>query len=395
MKISFISNLYPPFVLGGAEISVKIVAEGLVKRGHEVFVITTSPTRKRSQETINGVKIYRINPFNLYPMYTHQDQPAWIKPIWHVIDLWNLSAYFTVNRILKKEMPDIVHINNYKGLSLSVFSATKRLNLPVIFTAHDFSLICPRANLLHGSGEICTKPSRWCMLYAKIQKWLLNNKPNLVTAPSHFALATLKASGFFEAVETINMPNAIEIHSEKIDKNYENFDILYVGSLSRHKGVHVLIAAFKMLKAENVRLHIVGKGKDEAEFKNLAGSDNRIFFHGFKEGEELLRLYQESNITIVPSLCYDNSPMVIYESLMSGTPVIGSRIGGIPELIEEGINGFLFEGGNTEGLRALLKRLTQSTEELKRLEAGSLESAKRYGMAQHVETLEALYKRYF
>jgi glycosyltransferase involved in cell wall biosynthesis len=356
-------------------------------------VITTSPNRKRSEETLNGVKIYRINPLNLYPMYTHQDQPAWIKPIWHLIDLWNPSAYFKVKRILKREKPDVVHINNFKGLSLSVFSAAKRLHLPVIFTAHDFSLLCPRANLLHSSGEICTRPSRWCKLYSKIQKYLLNNKPTLVTAPSQFALDTLKASGLFEAAETLKVPNTIEVNNERIEKDYETFDILYVGSLSRHKGVHLLIAAFKVLNAENIRLHIVGSGKDEEDFKNLAGSDSRIVFHGFKEWEELLQLYQKANITIVPSLCYDNSPMVIYESFMNGTPAIGSRIGGIPEMIEEGYNGFLFEAGDVEGLRALLERLIQNPNLFKRLEAGAFESVRRYDLNNHLQTLEALYKR--
>lgn len=394
MKICFISNLYPPFMLGGAEISVKIVAEGLVKRGHEVFAITTSPNRKRTEETINGVKIYRINLFNLYPMYTHQEQPAWIKPIWHVIDLWNPFAYFTVKRILKAEMPAVVHINNFKGLSLSVFSAVKQLNLPLIFTAHDFSLLCPRANLLHGSGEICTRPSRWCTLYRRIQNYLVENKPDLVTAPSQFALDTLKASGLFEAVETVKVPNAIEIDNESEKKDYGTLDILYVGSLSRHKGVHLLLNAFKALKSDNIRLHIVGSGKDEVEFKNLAGSDSRIGFYGFKEGVELLQLYRKANITIVPSLCYDNSPMVIYESLMNGTPVIGSRIGGIPELVEEGYNGILFEAGNAGGLQAILERVTQNTGELKRLEAGALVSMEEYMLSNHLQTLEELYKRY-
>ena len=155
MKICFISNLYPPFVLGGGEISVKRTAEGLVKRGHDVLVITTSPNRKSLIEDINGVKVYRINPLNLYTMYNHQKQPEILKLIWHGIDLWNPHSYIVVKNILKKEKTDVVHINNFKGLSLSVFSAAKHLNLPLIFTARDHSLICPRANLLHGS----------CLLY--------------------------------------------------------------------------------------------------------------------------------------------------------------------------------------------------------------------------------------
>ncbi|MCX7998713.1 MAG: glycosyltransferase, partial [Leptospiraceae bacterium] len=155
MKICFISSLYPPFILGGAEIIVKKEAEQLAKRGHEVLVITTSPNRKNYEEELNGVKIYRISPLNIYPMFNHQEKPMFIKPIWHLIDLWNPSSYFLTKKILNKEKPDVVHINNFKGLSLSVFSAVKSLKLPFIFTIHDYSLICPRANLLKSIGEIC------------------------------------------------------------------------------------------------------------------------------------------------------------------------------------------------------------------------------------------------
>ena len=394
MKICFISNLYLPFVIGGAEISVGRVAEELVKKGNEVLVITTSPNRKSSIEDINGVRVYRINPLNLYAMYNHQKQPELLKLIWHVVDLWNLHSYVVVKNILKKEMPDIVHINNLKGLSLSVFSAAKRLNLPLIFTAHDYSLICPRANLLRGSGEICNSPSKFCVLYNRIQKYLVNNKPDLVTAPSQFVMDKLKTSGLFKDVKTMKVPLGIELSDKKAEKSYNTIDILYAGGLSRHKGVHIFLNAFKELKYENIKLHIIGKGADEEDFKKIAGSNQRIFFHGFVPDEELIQLYQKANITVVPSIWYDNSPMVIYESFMNGTPVIGSRIGGIPELIEDGHNGFLFEAGNVKELKNKLEYLIENPYELKRLEEGAFASAKKYGMDMHIRKLEKIYLEY-
>ena len=393
MKICFISNLYPPFVIGGAEISVGKVAEELVKkRNNEVLVITTNPNRKSSIEDINGVKVYRINPLNLYALYNHQNQPELLKPIWHVVDLWNPHSYVLVKNILKREMPDIVHINNFKGLSLSVFSAAKHLNLPLIFTAHDYSLICPRANLLNGSGEICITPSRFCMLYNKIQKYLVGNKPDLVTAPSQFVIDKLKSSGLVEGVKTMKIPLGIELSDEKAKKSYDTIDILYVGDLSKHKGVHILINAFKGLKSENIILHVLGKGKDEDEFKKIAGSDQRIIFHGFVPDEELTKLYQKANITVVPSIWYDNSPMVIYESLMNGTPVIGSRIGGIPELVEDGYNGYLFEAGNVDELIGILENLIKNSSELKRLEGNAFSFAKSYNIKEYIRKLMQIYE---
>ena len=394
MKICFISSLYPPFVIGGAEISVRRVAEGLVKKKHEVLVITTAPNRKSSIEEINSVKIFRINPLNLYPRYHHQNQPSILKPIWHGIELWNPYSYIAVKNILKREKPDVIHINEFKGLSLSVFSAAKRLNLPLIFTAHDYSLICLRANLLNSFGMICTKPSRLCKLYNKLQKFIVSNKPDLVTAPSQFVIDKLKEAGLFEDVETIKLPLGIELNDEKAEKSYDVIDILYVGALSKHKGAHILMNAFKGLESENIRLHIVGKGVDKNGFKKIAESDQRIIFHGFVSDEELMQLYQKVNVVVVPSIWYDNSPMVIYESFKNGTPVIGSRIGGIPELVEDKYNGFLFEAGDVCELKEMLENPIKNPDELKRLEDGAFGSVKKYSMDMHIRKLEKIYLEY-
>ena len=392
MKICFISNLYPPFVIGGAEISVKRAAEGLVKKGHEVLVITTTTNGKASVEEVGGVKVYRINPLNLYAMYNHQNQPEVLKPIWHGIDLWNPHSYLVVKNILKKEKPDAVHINNFKGLSLSVFSAAKRLNLPLIFTAHDYSLICPRANLLNGPGVICTNPSKACKFYVRIQKFIMDSKPDVVTGPSQFVIDKLKESGLFEGVKTMKLPLGIELLDKRAEKDYEKIDILYVGSLSRHKGVHILINAFKELESENVRLHIVGKGKDEDEFKRMAVSDQRIIFYGFVPDEELLQLYRRANITVVPSTWHETFGLIIIESFKYGTPVIGSKIGAYPDLIKNRYNGFLFEAGNVDELKKILESLVKNPSELKNLEEGASESVKKYDIDGHIRKLEKLYR---
>lgn len=394
MKICLISNLYPPFILGGAEVSVRRTAEELVKRGNDVIVITTSPERRTYVEKVNGVKVYRVKQMNLYSLYHHQEKHFILKPLWHIIDLWNPYSYKTIKDILKKETPDVVHVHNYKGFSLSSFKAVKSLNLPLIFTAHDYSLICMRANLLNSSGEICKKPSKLCEMYNKAQKEMVKNKPDLVLSPSQFVIDKLRLNGLFKGVKTLKVPLGIELNTNEKGniRNYENLEILYMGTLGEHKGVHVLINAFKNIKNENIRLNIVGKGFYEKKLKDIAKSDNRIIFHGFLEGENLLKMYKKANITVVPSIWYDNSPMVIYESFMGGTPVIGSKIGGIPELIENGYNGFLFEAGNVIELEKILVDLIENPSRLKKLEEGALESVKKYSMENHINKLVEIYE---
>jgi glycosyltransferase involved in cell wall biosynthesis len=392
MKICLISNLYPPNVLGGAEVSVKKVSEELVKRGHEVIVITTHFNDKKI-EIINGVKIYQIDPLNIYAIYDHPNKTVLLKPLWHIIDLWNPYDDAIIKKILKRENPDIVHIHNFKGLSISSFAPAKSLNIPIVFTAHDYSLICMRANLLNSSGEICKNTPLTCKIYNKIQKHLVKNKPDLLISPSQFVINKLRSNGLFQDVKAEKVPLGIELKSnKKFEKDYSTIDILYVGNLGEHKGVHILLNAFKKLKNNNIRLNIVGKGTCEKNLKVMAGNDKRIKFHGFLEGKELLNMYENANLTVVPSIWYDNSPMVIYESFNSGTPVIGSRIGGIPELVEDGFNGYLFEVGNVVELEKLLENLINKPEKLKKLENGTIESIKEYSMENHIKKLEKEYQ---
>ncbi|AIS32114.1 MULTISPECIES: glycosyltransferase family 4 protein [Methanobacterium] len=393
MKICLISNLYPPNVLGGAEVSVKKVSEELVKKGHEVIVITT-PFSENDVEIINGVKIYQVKPLNLYEIYHHPNQSMLLKPLWHIIDLWNPYDERIIKNILKTENPDIVHIHNFKGLSLSSFAPAKSLKIPLVFTAHDYSLVCMRANLLNSSGEICKNPSALCKIYNQIQKHLAKNKVDLLISPSQFVINKLKSNGLFKDVKSKKIPLGIELKdNEKFEKDYSQTNILYVGNLGEHKGVHILLKAFRKIENMNIRLDIVGKGLCSEKLKSMSENDNRIKFHDFLEGKELIKMYQQANLTVVPSIWYDNSPMVIYESFSCRTPVIGSKIGGIPELIEDGFNGYLFEAGNVNELQKLLENLIDSPETLKKLEQGTYESVQRYTMDKHIKQLETEYQK--
>lgn len=130
----------------------------------------------------------------------------------------------------------------------------------------------------------------------------------------------------------------------------------------------------------------------EGELKELAEGDNRIKFHGFLTGDELQSLYRMVNATVLPSIWYDNSPLVIYESFMNSTPVIASRIGGIPELVTDGYNGVLFEAGNVSELASLINKIAENPSILEGLEHGAYESCKQYQIEVTLERLISIYK---
>lgn len=382
--------------MGGADISVQRAAEGLAKAGHEVLVITTSPTRRCYKEEINDVSVYRLGRVNIYPYppYKSQKKPRMLRLLYYIIDLWNPFSYAVVRNILKREKPDIVNINNFEGLSVSVFSAVKSLNLPLIFTIRDLAIIGIKDNPVNLFGRVDKTDSRIRRLYDRILRHIINNKPNTIIVISQFVNNALKRYGFFSDTGVVVVLNAIEIDNlQCMEKNYDTIDILYVGALDRIKGVHILIEAFKKLKAENVRLHVIGKGKDEERFKLLAGSDRRITFYGFKSGKELMDFYKKANLLVAPSLRFEAFGRIIIESFNYGTPVVGSNTGAYPELIKSGYNGFLFEAGNIGELRDILNNLIENPSELMRLEKGAFKSRNEYDIEKHIKRLEELYQR--
>lgn len=391
MKICLISSLYKPTIIGGAEVVAEKTARELQRRGHEVFVVTTNHHSKTEEVDVDDIKTYRI-PLNIYSIYNLSDQSIIKKLLWHLIDLWNPSAYFKLKDILKEKKPDIIHIHNFKGFSGAAFSAAKKLDVPVVFTVHDYSVYCVRANLLKGDGSICTEPRIPCRFYKEVNSFFIDKIPDFVISPSKSLIDKLKSQGFFRDSEIAVIPNPVEKDPEIIEKDYITIDILYVGALSKHKGVDVLIRAFRELGDDNMRLHIVGRGPDEDKLKAISGDDEKIIFHGFLEGEELSGMYGKANVTVVPSICYENSPMVVYESFAHSTPVIGSNLGGIPELITEGYNGFLFEPGDKDELKGVLKRLVEDPSILKEFEKNAYESAKKYTIKEHLDKLERIYR---
>lgn len=374
MKICIVSNLYPPHILGGAEIIVDKLVRNIAEKNYEVVVITCSTDNEEHVKKEDNITFYFINKTKLYPVYKQTEAKGYLKPAWHLFDLWNKACEDRIIEIVKKEQCDIIHINNFKGLSLSCFEVGKKLNIPVVFESHDFSLICPRANLIRGNNTLCENKNKICDVYVKIQRKLLDDNVDLMIAPSNFMIDKYRENNFFNDTECIKIPLGIDFESEKTIKEYDCIDFTYIGSLGKHKGVDTLINAFKNIDDDNIRLNLIGKGYDEEEFKQLATDDKRIIFHGFVDNERIKEYYRKSNVIVIPSICYDNSPLVIYEGFTTGTPVIGSNIGGIPELVEDGINGYLFEAGDINDLKDKMLNVINDKESLNELENNAFNS---------------------
>ena len=397
MKICTITYAHSPSNIGGADLYAEMISKQLLERGYDVFSISARPTFENSLsyslEKKGNYKIYWFYPLNISTFHNVAKRSTLVQGIWRLLDLWNIHSYYVVKKILKKEKPDIVHVHTPVGISPSVFKAVKSLGIPLVFTLHDYYLMCPRIGLLHASGKICTTPHPLCKIYSKFNKKLVSDAPDVVIAPSKFVMDMHIDNGFFNSAKKIVLQNAVDFESNGsvAKKDHGCIQYLYVGQIRPHKGIHTLIKAFSKLKYENIKLNIVGSGIHETELKRLAYDDKRNTFHGRVSYDNLKKMYEISDFTVVPSIWYENSPLVIYESFSHGTPVIGSRIGGIPELVIDGYNGYLFEAGDISELNKVLEKSLNNKMIYSELCINAIESFKRYDMPRHIEKLEQIY----
>lgn len=262
------------------------------------------------------------------------------------------------NKIINKFKPDIVHLNNiHSQLSPVIAEIAHQNNIKTIWTLHDYKLICPRYDFLNNNLQICEKCfhdnksilKNKCMkgsmiasiiAYLESVKWnrkTIDNITDKFIAPSQFMADMMIKAGFNK--EKIHvMHNFIDSSKfEDIKEVTRKTYYCYVGRISHEKGVETLIQAANCLK---YKLKIIGSGPLEAELKKKANSN--IEFLGYKNWDEIKSIISQSKFTVVPSEWYENNPFSIIESLCTGTPVLGANIGGIPELIDNNVNGMTF-----------------------------------------------------
>jgi len=358
MKICIINNLYPPYARGGAEQVVKRTVDGLLQVGHEVVLITSTP-EGGWKETDDKLKIYRIKPKNIFFYTQAHERNVFMRLLWHFFDIFHFGSARYIERILKEEKPDVVHTHNLMGIGFLIPRVIRKLKIHHVHTVHDVQLVEPSGIILK------TKEKSWRYngLPTKIYTWIMKKlfaSPEVVISPSQFLLDFYNERGFFEGSHKILVRNPLtldfgkeklETRNLKLGNTNNELNFLYLGQIEKHKGVFLLVDAFRHI--QNAKLHIVGGGSQLDDLKNQA--DDNVQFYGRVDREKLPELFQKMDVTVVPSLCYENSPTVIFESLYFGVPVLASRIEGVVELIREGENGFTFEAGNAESLQEKLQ----------------------------------------
>ncbi|MFA6171909.1 MAG: glycosyltransferase [Patescibacteria group bacterium] len=370
MKICLISNLYKPYNRGGAERIVDLMASDYASQGHEVFIVSTRPWFKKqtaygarnnseSGQSKNAPRVFFIPGlyFNLARL------PLILRVPWHLIDMFDAVSCFRVRKILKKEKPDLVITHNLKGISYLVPRLLKNLGIKHTHYLHDIQLVFPSGILYYGEEKKLDSLS--ARIYQRLLIRLFNS-PETVLSPSKWLLDLHTWRGFFKDSKKEARDNSVLINAlnsgppETKDGTGKEFKFLFAGQIEKQKGIEVLIKAFFGLAG--ACLTIAGDGGLMEKIKQESGNGGRIFVLGKKSPKEVLRLMAQSDCLVVPSLCYENSPSVIYEAIAQKLPIIASNIGGIPELIKK-YGGKLFIPGSAEDLK---KKMEEAIDEARR-----------------------------
>lgn len=339
MRILILNSWYYPNLMGGAEHSVMLLAENLVKRGHIVGVFTIdSEKRQLITETIHGVEVFRGSggKYDIRKAY-RPDKPLVESMRNKCLEIRNYSVISELSKVNTIFKPDIVHVNCIAGMSMSAIKYFQLKNIPIVYTLRDYFLDNPK-NIVANFGW--NHPVKKTILAG--YRWYtrrMSSHVEVCTAPSTYTLEYYLNNGYFSKSKIQkcifnSVPICIEETKQYIaDKGlHQRRNFMYAGSVTETKGIKPMLEAFMQTRM-NCNLYICGTGNLLDYVKACAKKDDRIKVMGKLKPAELGQIYKKSDIMLVPSLWAEPFGRVVIEAAKYGLYVIGSNNGGIPEII--------------------------------------------------------------
>jgi glycogen synthase len=384
VRILLLSNLYRPYILGGAEVVATDIGEGLEKLGHAVFVLTSSYGLPEAKQEGRTWRTLHLAP----PVHFDQNRSFWQqlgKPYNYYRRYHCASNARELKRVIDATHPDILLICEITGIGvISLLTALHELEMPIVFYLQSYLLLYAR------SPE--TKQShlraRW------LKKLLIGSTPaltytSLVAVSDAVKQEYVRAGYDAERIEVIYngvdsrflkpLPIKTREGKEDVDVPYaveKCTELLYVGRLTTEKGVLVILKALDLLVNKqgrrSLRLNVFGDG-DKSYISQLQSfiRDKQLMeivtFYGKIPQDELIEYYDRSDIMLVPSIWQEPFALVTAEAMARGLPVIASKVGGTAERITHDVNGLLVEPGDEQALASAITQLLENPEKLERL----------------------------
>jgi len=444
MKVLLTVHQFLPDFHAGTEILAFDTAKALLARGHEVSVFTGFPARdplddahRFDRYTHDGIPVERFH---------HDHAPMGGETNVAALEYNNPFFAAYLNDYLIRVKPDVVHFFHLQRLSASAIDVCHGFGIPMVLTPTDFWLVCPTNQLLLPNHALCSGPdpngvnclrhivaltqpplARACLdmvpdwgVAAMIRGF--NNKlfprqkhasyvrafsarhgfmksrmnrVDRVTVQTQFMADVLMQNGL-SATKVLFLPFGINTDglSRKDSTSLERvLRIGFIGTLYEHKGAHILLEALRRLSTDiPIEVKIYGDVDKFPEYvarlRRIAGNDPRIAFCGTFPNSRIDDIFSSVDVLVVPSIWYENTPLVIYSAQACGCPVIASNLGGMSEAVTHEKNGLLFEPGNASDLAQAIRRLACDRALLRRL---GEQARKPKSIAEYAAELENVY----
>ena len=378
MRILLVNYRY--FISGGPEKYMFNIKKMLEENGHEVFPFSVHSNKNVETEYSK----YFVEPIGGRDATYFDEVKKTPKSILQMLtrSIYSLEVERAIIKEIKEVRPDLVYIIHFVNkLSPSVIAGSKKMGLPVVLRLSDYFLLCPRFDFLYNKkvcedclskGYIscikkrCVKESLFASVIRvfamKFHKLIhIYNDVDAFITPSKFLKKKLVANGF-DQKKIICIPT-FTVSGSKVEKPKVGTYGLYLGRITEEKGVETVIKAYEKIKDHQVKIMGDDTTDEAKRLKNYVKQHEmkNVEFIGFKNGVELEEIIKGSRFTLIPSIWYDNLPNTALESFQYSKPVIASNIGSLPELVLDGINGYLFEPGNADALAQKIKLLDDNT----------------------------------
>ncbi|MFS6931854.1 glycosyltransferase family 4 protein [Klebsiella oxytoca] len=350
MKILLFNTLYLPYRVGGAELSVQILAESLVEEGHDVTVVTLHEKKEIERRSESNVRVIRVPLINKY-WVTSTQQTFLKKILWHVRDIYNIDMKRMVSKALFNETFDLVHTNNLCGFSVAIWDWAFENEIPIVHTARDYYLMNPNSKLYRRGGNHSSKTidSRFFSYLKKMK----SHRVNTFVGISNYIKERHINDGYFKMATAHTIYNGIKIPrlEEKIILSSPKDQLVlgFLGRIENSKGIELLLSAMNKHNDPEILIKVAGNGASEyIEYLREKYSKVRVEFLGRVDIGEF---FPNIDFLIVPSQWNEPFGRVVIEANSYGIPVVASNKGGIPEIVVPNVTGYVFE---TESLLSLI-----------------------------------------
>jgi glycosyltransferase involved in cell wall biosynthesis len=401
MRILLLSDLYPP-IIGGLERHVQTLGRSLARRGHEVTVATLWHDGLPEREVVEGVAIHRVHGLFQRFAGAFEDPARRYAP--PVPDPGVVAA---LRPILREARPDIVHAHNWMVHSFLPLKATSGARL--ILSLHDYSLVCAKKSLMFREG-VCTGPGpRKCLRCAGEYYGQLKGMA-IATANAGMTLLERSAVDLYVPVsQSVADGNELAERglSHEVIPNFVPDDVasvdaaaspiwaklpaeylLFVGAMGRHKGIEVLLEAHSRLSGAPP---LVLLGSRWPDTPSTFPPNTQVLLD--VPHESVMAAMAGSLAVLVPSIYPDACPTVAMEAMASRRPVIASRIGGLPDLVDDNETGLLVPAADVDALSSAMDRLIGDAGLRERMGDAAIEKVRAFTVSAVVERLESAYER--